>query len=198
MALAVGNLLGAVNGVMTALSKEKSLKSYLDSINSFGIQVKNNFEVTFSGLTETTFFVTNISLPQVQQNLAELYYNGRKVEIPINYDYTHEFSMTILNDAQGYIYSAVTNFLMSDAANQMAKSGYTMSIKALTGDKKYKGMLLTLEHVRIESVSGLSFGYADNDISTFDINCRLINWTATPGALGTVASLAASVNSLVS
>lgn len=198
MALAVGNLLGAVNGAMTALSKEKSLKAYLDNINSFGIQVKNNFEVTFSGLTETTFFVTSISLPQVQQNYAELYYNGRKVEIPINFDYTHEFSMTVLNDAQGYIYSAVTNFLMSDAANQMAKSGYTMSIKALTGDKKYKGMLLTLEHVRIESASGLQFGYADNDISTFDISCRLINWTATPGALGTVASLAASVNSLVS
>jgi len=63
MALAVGNLLGAVNGAMTALSKEKSLKAYLDNINSFGIQVKNNFEVTFSGLTETTFFVTSISLP---------------------------------------------------------------------------------------------------------------------------------------
>ena len=198
MALAVGNLLGAVNGVMTALSKEKSLKAYLDNINSFGIQVKNNFEVTFSGLTETTFFVTNISLPQVQQNYAELYYNGRKVEIPINFDYTHEFSMTVLNDAQGYIYSAVTNFLMSDAANQMAKSGYTMSIKALTGDKKYKGMLLTLEHVRIESVSGLQFGYADNDISTFDISCRLINWNATPGALGGVAGIAGAVNSLVS
>lgn len=198
MALAVGNLLGAVNGVMTAFSKEKSLKSYLDSINSFGIQVKNNFEVTFSGLTETTFFVTTIELPQLTQNYAELFYNGRKVEIPINFDYSHEFSMTVLNDAQGYIYSAITNFLMSDAANCMAKSGYTMTIKALTGDSKYKGMLLTLEHVRIESVTGLSFGYADNDISTFSINCKLINWTATPGALGTIANLAASVNSLVS
>lgn len=65
MSLAVGNLLGAVNGVMTALSKEKSLKSYLDNINSFGVQVKNNFEVTFSGLTETTFFVTSINLPEI-------------------------------------------------------------------------------------------------------------------------------------
>lgn len=198
MGLQVGNLLGAVNGAMTALSKEKSLKAYLDNVNSFGILVKNNFEVTFSGLTETTFFVTNISTPQIQQNLAELYYNGRKVEIPINYDYTHEFNMTVLNDAQGYLYSLVTNFLMSDASNQMMKSGYTMTIKVLTGDDKYKGMLFTLEHVRIESVSGLSFGYADNDISTFELNCRLINWSATPGVLGTVANIAASVNSLVS
>ena len=63
MGLQVGNLLGAVNGVMSALSKEKSLKSFLDNINSFGVQVKNNFEVTFSGLPDTTFFITSINLP---------------------------------------------------------------------------------------------------------------------------------------
>jgi hypothetical protein len=87
---------------------------------------------------------------------------------------------------------------MSEASNKLAKSGYTMTIKALTGDKKYKGMLLTLEHVRFESVSGLTFGYSNNDISTFTITCKLINWSATPGALATVANIAASVNSLVS
>ena len=198
MGLQVGNLLGAVNGVMTALSKEKSLKAFLDNINSFGVQVKNNFEVTFSGLPDTTFFITSINLPQVQQNFAELYYNGRKVEVPINYDFSHEFSMTVLNDAQGYLYTAVSEFLMSDATNSMAKSGYTMTIKCLTGDYKYKGMLLTLQHVRIESVSGLQFGYSDNDISTFEVNCKLINWSATPGALADIANIAGAVNSLVS
>ena len=198
MGLQVGNLLGAVNGVMTALSKEKSLKAFLDNINSFGVQVKNNFEVTFSGLPDTTFFITSINLPQVQQNFAELYYNGRKVEVPINYDFSHEFSMTVLNDAQGYLYTAVSEFLMSDATNSMAKSGYTMTIKCLTGDDKYKGMLLTLQHVRIESVSGLQFGYGDNDISTFEVNCKLINWSATPGALADIANIAGAVNSLVS
>lgn len=198
MGLQVGNLLGAVNGVMTALSKEKSLKSFLDNINSFGVQVKNNFEVTFSGLPDTTFFITSINLPQVQQNFAELYYNGRKVEVPINYDFSHEFSMTVLNDAQGYLYAAVSQLLMSDATNSMAKSGYTMTIKCLTGDDKYKGMLLTLQHVRIESVSGLQFGYSDNDISTFEVNCKLINWSATPGALADIANIAGAVNSLVS
>lgn len=198
MGLQVGNLLGAVNGVMTTLSKEKSLKAFLDNINSFGVQVKNNFEVTFSGLPDTTFFITSINLPQVQQNFAELYYNGRKIEVPINYDFSHEFSMTVLNDAQGYLYAAVSEFLMSDATNSMAKSGYTMTIKCLTGDDKYKGMLLTLQHVRFSSVSGLTFGYSDNDISTFDVNCQLINWSATPGALADVANIAGAVNSLVS
>ncbi len=197
MSLPVGNLLGAVNGVMTALSKEKSVKSYLDIIDSFGIQVKNNFEVTFSGLTDTTFFITDINLPDVSVNYSEIYYNGRKVEIPINYDYTHEFSMTVINDAQGYIYTALQQFLISESSNVMADCGYTMTIKALTGDKKYKGMLLTLKNVRLKSVSGLQFGYSSNDISTFEVNCLLNSWSATPGALGAVASVGAAVNSIV-
>jgi hypothetical protein len=108
MGVQVGNLLGAVNGVMTALSKEKSLKAYIDIVDSFGIQVQNNFEMVFSGIPDVTFFVVDIELPSVQQNMADIFYNGRKIEIPINYDYGHEITLTILNDAQGYLYSAVT------------------------------------------------------------------------------------------
>ena len=106
--------------------------------------------------------------------------------------------MTVINDAQGYIYAAIHNFLMSEATDVMANTGYTMTIKALTGDEKYKGTLLTLNNVRFESVSGLQFGYSDNDISTFELNCKLLDYTVTPGALGTVANIAATINSLVS
>ena len=53
----------------------------------------------------------------MQQNFAELYYNGRKIEVPINYDFSHEFSMTVLNDAQGFIYSTLVDFVMSDSGN---------------------------------------------------------------------------------
>lgn len=68
--------------------------------------------------------------------------------------------MTIINDAQGYVYSALVNFIASDSSNVLANSGYTMTVKALTGDEKnYAGSMITLNGVRIESVSGLSFGY---------------------------------------
>lgn len=197
MALGIGNLAGAVNGVMTAVSKEQSVKSFIDVINDFGVQVSNNFEVMFSGLADTTFFITDISLPDIQTNYAEIYYNGRKVEVPINYDYTHDFSMTVINDAQGYIYSALQQFLISESNNVWADSGYTMTVKALTGDSKYKGMLFTLKNVRIKSISGLSFGQSKNEVSTFDVNCLLNSWTATPGALGAAASIGAAVNSIV-
>lgn len=71
----------------------------------------------------------------MKQNFTEVYYDGRKVDIPINHEYEHEFSMTVLNDAQGYIYSAIVSFLMSDSTNILANSGYTMTVKALTGDE---------------------------------------------------------------
>jgi len=60
MALEIGNILGAAANLTTALSKEKGFKSFLKTVNSFGIQVKNNFEVNFSGLEDVTFFVQSI------------------------------------------------------------------------------------------------------------------------------------------
>lgn len=55
--LDIGNLTGALANLTTAISKEKSVKSFINTVNHFGIQVKNNFEVNFSGLESTTFFL---------------------------------------------------------------------------------------------------------------------------------------------
>jgi len=73
--------------------------------------------------------------------------------------------MTVRNDAQGYIYSALSNFIMSNAGKSLANSGYTLTIKSLTGDEKhYKGALITCSGVRLETISGLGWGYDDNSI----------------------------------
>lgn len=61
--LALGNLLGAVSQATTALSKERGVKSFINIIDKFGIQVKNNFEVNFSGLQDATFFIQSINIP---------------------------------------------------------------------------------------------------------------------------------------
>ena len=197
MGLALGNLLGAVTNLTTSLSEEKGVKSFLHKINSVGIQVKNNFEVNFSGIEQATFFIQGIDLPGLHQNFTELYYDGRKVDIPINHEYDHDFSMTVLNDAQGYIYSTLTNFIVSDSTNILANSGYTMTIKALTGDSNYAGTMITLNGVRIDNISGLSFGYDQNDIQTFTITGKLIDFTVTPGALGTAANIFGTIDNLL-
>ncbi len=61
MAIEIGNLLGAAAQLTTAVSKERSLKSFLQNIDNFGIQVNNNFEVNLFGLQDITFFVQSIN-----------------------------------------------------------------------------------------------------------------------------------------
>ena len=198
MALELGNLLGAAANLTTALSKDKSLKAFLKNVNSFGIQVTNNFEVNFSGISDATFFVQSIDFGGIKQNFTTLYYDGREVDIPINHEYQHEGNMTVLNDANGYIYAAVTSFIASQSSSKLANSGYTMTIKCLTGDEKhYKGALVTLRGVRLETVGGLQFNYNSGDISTFTVNYKYIDFSYTPGALSKAAGIVGAVNSLI-
>lgn len=198
MGLELGNLLGAAANLTSAFSKERSLKQFLKNVNKFGIQVANNFEVNFSGLQDATFFVQSIDFGGLRQNMTQLYYDGRELDVPINHEYEHSGNMSILNDAQGYIYSAFVEFLMSDSTNVLANSGYTMVVKCLTGDEKnWKGAVITLNGVRFTSVSGLQFGYSNNDISTFSAQFKYIDFSFTPGALGKAAGVLGAVNSIL-
>lgn len=135
----------------------------------------------------------------LRQNMTQLYYDGRQLDVPINHEYEHSGSMTILNDAHGYIYSAFAQFIMSDATNKLANSGYTLVIKSLTGDKRkrWKGAVITLRGVRFETISGLQFGYSSNDISTFIAQFKYIDFSCTPGALGKAAGVLGAVSSMV-
>lgn len=86
---------------------------------------------------------------------------------------------------------------MENTGKILANSGYTITIKALTGDKKhYKGALVTLAGVRLTSVSGLDWGYEDNSVQTFTINGLTQSVTYTPGALQKAAGLLGTVSSL--
>lgn len=197
MALELGSILGAAANLSTAASKPKSLKAFLKNVNKYGLQVTNNFEVNFSGITGTTFFVKSIDFGGVRQNFTQLHYDGREINIPINYEYQHEGNMTVLNDAQGYIYAAVVQFIASQASSKLVNSGYTMTVKCLTGDKQYKGALITLRGVYLDTVSGLSFDYNGGDVSTFTVGYKYIDFTYTPGALQKAAGVVGAITSLL-
>ena len=103
--------------------------------------------------------------------------------------------MTVLNDAKGYIYSALTNFIMSDSSNVLMNSGYTLVLRAMTGaEKKWEGMNITINGARFESIVGLDFGHDSNSIQTFTVNGKLIDYTVTPGALTKASGIVGAVS----
>lgn len=197
MGLDFGGILGAATHLTTAASKEKSLKAFLNNVNKFGIQTQDNFEVNFSGIPSSTFFIQNITIPALKQNIATGYYDAKVWNIPINFDFEREFSMKVLNDANGYIYSVLSNFIMENASHTFAKTGYTLTVRALTGDKKYKGTLFTLDGVMLTEVNGLTFDYATRELSTFNVNCKLTGLVATPGGLSKAANFFGAIASLI-
>lgn len=197
MSLEIGNLIGAITHGESAASSPKGLKSFLKTINKFGIQVGNNFEVHFSALDSVIFYVQSITAPGMQFKTTEVNYNGQVVEIPIMYDFEHEVTLTIINDGQGYIYSTLVNFFIKEGASDLADSGYTMVIKALNGDSKYSGGVITLNGVRVSSISGLEFGHSNNDIQTFTLSLKCAHFTFSPGALGKTSNVIGVINSLI-
>lgn len=197
MALELGNLLGAAANLTTAFSKGKSLKNFLKHINDFGVQVNNNFEVNIFGLSDITFFVQSINFGGMIQKTEELHYDGRSIPITTYIDYDHDGSMSVINDGNGYIYSAIHAFIMGQASS-MIDNGVTMTIKCLTGDDNYKGSLITLKGVRLTKLDGLSFQYSGGDISTFNVNFCYIDYSFTPGALAQAAGVLGAVDSLIS
>ena len=61
MGLELGNILGAASNLTSSFGKTKSLKSFLKTMDDFGIQVNNNFEVNIYGLNDVTFFVQDVN-----------------------------------------------------------------------------------------------------------------------------------------
>ena len=155
MALDVGNLLGAAANLTTAFGKDRSLKSFLKQIDDFGIQVTNNFEVNLFGLQDITFFVQSINMGGMLRKVEELHYNGRSVPIPTYVDYDHSGSLVVLNDANGYIYAAISNFLLENTSDKL-DNGIVMTVKCLTGDKDYKGSVIHLGQCSLRSSRGLA------------------------------------------
>lgn len=105
--------------------------------------------------------------------------------------------MTVLNDANGYIYSAVVDFLMQNMSEKV-DNGIVMVIKCLTGDKHYKGSVITFNSVRLEKIGGLSLSYAGGEPSKFDVSFAYRDFDVTPGGLSKVAGVLGAAKSVIS
>ncbi len=196
MGLSLGGLAGAANALATGFSSSSSLKKFISTMDSLGVQITSRYEAIFSAIPQATFFITQLNTPSMKQNITTMYYDGKVVEIPQNVEYEHDFSMTIINDSSGYIYSALTNLVMGETGKFLMDSGYTMSIRAI-GDDNHKGSTIMLNGVRIKSVGGLSYQNSGGDVQTFNLNCSAVDFTVTPGAAQAVAGVTNAIGSLI-
>lgn len=196
MGLSLGSLVGAANAVSTGFSNNTSLKKFISTLDTLGVQITSRYEVIFSAIPQATFFITNLSTPGMKQNTTNLYFDGKLVEIPVNFEYNHDFTMTVINDSSGYIYSALTTFVMSDTGANLMNSGYTMSIRAI-GDNSHSGSTIILNGVRIKTVDGLSYTNNGGDVQTFNVGCSAIDFTVTPGAAQKVVGVTNAIGNLI-
>lgn len=111
-------------------------------------------------------------------------------------EYEHDFSMTVINDSSGYIYSAMTAFVMGDTGSCLMNSGYTMSIRAI-GDNTHGGSTVVLNGVRIKSIGGLGYQSSGGNVQTFSASCSAIDFSVTPGAARQVAGITNAIGSLI-
>lgn len=201
MAISIGNALGAITQIQTGLANnagEKNLLDFINKINKYGVAIKAKYEVNFSGIEDITFFVTDINIPDVRQNFGNIYFEGKSVEIPINIEYGHDMTMTLLNDAKGVIYTTINNWMLNqDSGESIVNSGYTMTVRLLGDGQEHKGMTITLNGVRMKSVSGLNFASTDASVSTFSLNISVISFTATMGSLQKISGFAGALKSLL-
>ena len=197
--MAIENLLGAFTQINTAFKKdegEASLQKFYKKISEYGTIVKSRYEVSFSGIDDLTFFISDIDVPQIRMNVTQVYYEGQMVEIPQNFEFDHDFSMTVLCDGKGILYSTVVNWLMTVGGDSLLNSGYTMTLRALGDGVNTDGLTIVFNGVRFKAVSGLSFSNQDQGIATFTVNCSAINFTVTQGSIKRVAGILGALGTL--
>lgn len=201
MAISISNIVGAITKVKTGLANsagEKSLLDFYRKISEYGTTLRARYEVNFSGIENMTFFVTDITTPEARVNMGHVYFEGKSVEIPINFEYGHDFTMTILNDGKGMLYNAVLNWLIDkNDGESFVNSGYTMSIRGLGDGENQDGLTIVLNGVRFKNISGLVYSSNDPSISTFTLACSAISFTATLGTLQKVSGFAGALQSLL-
>ena len=200
MAINLGNALGAITQVQTGRAQnygEKPLIEFIEKINKYGVQLRARYEVNFSGIEDITFFVTDITTPNLRQNFGNIYFEGKSVEIPVNIEYDHDVSLTIINDGSGILYTTIVNWMLNqDAGESVVNSGYTMTIRSLGDGVSQTGMTIVLEGVRMRNISGLNYNSADASVSTFTLTLSVISFKAILGDLQEIGGYAGALGSL--
>lgn len=187
MATSFQNLTNAVSyNRVASQNNGSSLKNFLTNIKKFGIQTSNNFIVNFSSIPDINFMVQSISVPSFDMEMAEIYYDGQKVDVPVQSDFGHDITMTVLDDAQGYLHSVIANFILNNKYNNKMGTACVCTIKAINGDNKYPGTNFICTGARIVSLGSITLDYSGSDIVKFDVSCKCQQIVVTPGSINNI------------
>lgn len=157
-----------------------SLQDFLNKIGDAGTIVPSKFEVSFSGMENLTFFVTDINLPTIRRNMTQVYFCGQAIEIPQPIEYEHDFSMTVLNDGNGVIYSSFIDWLIQIGGSAVINSDHTMTVRVLGDGINDYGMLLVYEGVRFKNIGGVRMSSTNSELMTFEVGGSAVRYRVIP------------------
>lgn len=203
MGISVSNIISkgvsAYTKIKSGFSKESelSLGKFLSILSNYGTITNCNYEVSFSGITNLSFFCQSITTPGFKQNFTNISYDGQIVEVPQNSEYEHDFTMTILNDGKGVIYTAFQNFILDGIGTYFFENGYTVTIKILSNNQSSSdGIYVVLNGVRFRNISGLQLDASDSSLSKFTLACSAISYTISPESLRKVTSVLGAIKDI--
>jgi hypothetical protein len=206
MSISVQNLLGKASSIYERASSffdyEKegsaSVIQFLNMVSKYGTMINANYEVSFSGIKDVTFFVQSINVPEIKRNFTSLYYEGQLVEVPQTIEYAHDFNMTVINDGKGYLYSTISNWLLTVEGDSIIDSGYTMTVRMLGDGVNTEGLTFQLTGVRFKNISGINLSSSDANFSTFQVACSAINYSVVAGQLSKISMALGGIKDAVS
>ena len=206
MSISVSNLLGKTASIYERASSffnyesegSASVLQFLNMISKYGTLMNANYEVSFSGIRDITFFVTSINIPSIKRHFTSVLYEGQMVEIPQMIEYEHDFNMTILNDGKGYLYSTISNWLLTVEGDSLIDSGYTMTVRLLGDGENTEGLTFQLEGVRFKNIGTLTQSSSDSGVSTFTLACSAIRYSVVAGSLSKISMALGGLKDIVS
>ena len=158
------------------------------------------FNASYSapGMKDFEFSLASLNPPSIRANTGQLYFDAMPVEVFTTFQYDMDFSMNIICDNAGTIYSKFISLLKSgkndlDAA-AMPASGYSgnfnfnkiidpetsITIQALSDKGDGYGMKTILYGIRIKSVGAIDYSNNSNEIAFFSVNASAIDFMVVP------------------
>ena len=160
-------------------SRYSPLSKFYETIGNGGLIIKSNYECTFEYLLEDEldnklkFYCQSINIPGLKTTNTELFYKGRSIQIPTFVEQEHDFQLTILNDASGLIYSKMREFQVAqycDIDKKYTNAQPSIRIDVISDSVYHGGMIIKMENITINNVSGLDLSHSDSSIQTFTVN----------------------------